>query len=175
MSKPLTFIEPVVSNARALLVRACTVAELRSAQAVLLAVDHGFSRKQIAVALGVSEATVGRIMSDARGAATPSNDPPVASRKWGGRRRELLTFAEEEAFLQPWEELSKTAGMIIVGPLREAFAKKLGRPVRASVVYRLLRRHKWRKVTPDTRHPKSDEVAQEAWKKNSKKRWMKHL
>ena len=41
----------------------------------------------------------------------------------------------------------------------------LGRPVAASVVWRLLARHGWRKVAPDTRHPKSDPAAQEAWKK----------
>jgi hypothetical protein len=41
----------------------------------------------------------------------------------------------------------------------------------ASVVYRLLARHGWRKVAPDTRHPKSDPIAQEEWKKNSPKRW----
>jgi hypothetical protein len=43
--------------------------------------------------------------------------------------------------------------------------------VAASVVYRMLARHGWRKVAPDTRHPKSDPVAQEDWKKNSPKRW----
>jgi hypothetical protein len=32
-------------------------------------------------------------------------------------------------------------------------------------VYRLLERHGWRKVAPDTHHPKSDPAAQEEWKK----------
>jgi hypothetical protein len=43
--------------------------------------------------------------------------------------------------------------------------------VAASVVYRMLARHGWRKVAPDTRHPKSDPIAQEDWKKNFPKRW----
>ena len=34
-------------------------------------------------------------------------------------------------------------------------------------MYRLLARHGWRKVAPDTRHPKSDLAVQEEWKKNS--------
>jgi transposase len=50
-------------------------------------------------------------------------------------------------------------------------AEKLGQPVKASVVYRLLARHGWRKVAPDTRHPKSDPEAQAEWKKNFPKRW----
>jgi hypothetical protein len=33
------------------------------------------------------------------------------------------------------------------------------------VIYRLLARHGWRKVAPDTRHPKSKPEVQEAWKK----------
>jgi transposase len=55
--------------------------------------------------------------------------------------------------------------------VRAALAQELGRPVAASVVYRMLARHGWRKVAPDTRHPKSDPLAQEEWKKNSPKRW----
>ena len=39
------------------------------------------------------------------------------------------------------------------------------------VVDRLLERHGWRKVAPDTHHPKSDPAAQEEWKKNCRKCW----
>jgi hypothetical protein len=38
-------------------------------------------------------------------------------------------------------------------------------------VYRLLARHGWRKVAPDTRHPKSDPAEQERWKKNFPACW----
>ena len=62
--------------------------------------------------------------------------------------------------------------MLVLSPIRAALAQRLGRPVAASVVWRLLARHGWRKVAPDTRHPKSDLAAQEAWKKNSPKRWL---
>ena len=57
-------------------------------------------------------------------------------------------------------------------PLRAALAERLGRrKVAPSVVYRLLARHGWRKVAPDTQHPKSDPVVQAEWKKNFPKRW----
>ena len=36
-----------------------------------------------------------------------------------------------------------------------------------SSVYNLLHRHGWRKLAPDKRHPQSDPLAQEEWKKNS--------
>jgi transposase len=61
--------------------------------------------------------------------------------------------------------------MLVVAPLRAALAKALGRPVAHSVVYRLLARHGWRKVAPDTRHPKSDTQEQEQWKKNCPAHW----
>jgi transposase len=82
-----------------------------------------------------------------------------------------MSIDEERSFLAPWAKLSQDGGMLVVSPLRAALAQRLGRPVAASVVYRMLTRHGWRKVAPDTRHPKSDPAAQEEWKKNSPKRW----
>ena len=61
--------------------------------------------------------------------------------------------------------------MLVVASLRAAFAQRIGKPVAATVVYRMLERHGWRKVAPDTRHPKADPKAQEDWKKNSRKYW----
>ena len=82
-----------------------------------------------------------------------------------------MSIEQERSFLQPWAKLSAEGGMLVVSPLRAALAQKLGRPVSASVVYRMLARHGWRKVAPDTRHPKSDPAAQEEWKRNFPKRW----
>ena len=59
----------------------------------------------------------------------------------------------------------------VVADPRRTGATLGARPVAASVLWRLLARHGWRKVAPDTRHPKSDPLAQEAWKKNSPKYW----
>ncbi len=61
--------------------------------------------------------------------------------------------------------------MVVVSPIRAALAQHLNQPVAASVVYKLLARHGWRKVAPDTRHPKGDPKVQEDWKKNSRKNW----
>jgi transposase len=85
--------------------------------------------------------------------------------RWGGRRRSLMTFDEEQAFLAPWAEHAKAGSILVVSVIRAALAQRLGRPVKPSVVYRLLERHGWRKVAPDTHHPKSNPAAQEDWKK----------
>ena len=82
-----------------------------------------------------------------------------------------MTTEQERAFLAPWAKQCEEGSVLVIAPVRAALAKELGRAVAASVVYRLLARHGWRKVAPDTRHPKSDPAAQEAWKKNSPKYW----
>ena len=88
-----------------------------------------------------------------------------ADRNWGGRRQSLLTPAVEVAFLKPWLASAATGHLVVVSPIRAALAQRLGQPVKPSVVYRLLSRHGWRKVAPDTRHPHSKPEVQEAWKK----------
>ena len=70
-----------------------------------------------------------------------------------------MTLEEEKAFLAPWVEQARPAGMLVVSPLRAALAEKLGRRVAPSVVYRLLARHRWWKIAPETQHPKSDPAA----------------
>ena len=65
-------------------------------------------------------------------------------------------WKKKRQFLAPWAEQAKEAGLLVLSPIRAALAQRLGRPVAASVVWRLLARHGWRKVAPDTRHPKSD-------------------
>jgi transposase len=118
--------------------------------------------------LGVGRATVPRLQAAFR--RQPSAGA-IPARNWGGRRKSLLTQKEEIAFLKPWLESAATGHLVVVSPLRAALAQRLKKPVKASVVYRLLARHGWRKVAPDTRHPQSKPEVQAAWKKNSPKCW----
>ena len=169
MSRPRRIDPELVVKARAVAARATDVKPLRAAQAILLPALADTSLEQTAALLGVSRASVPRLQQRFREGLqlVPS------SRGWGGRRRAMLTPEEERAFLAPWAEQACDAGVLVVSPLRAALAERLGRKkVAASVVYRLLARHGWRKVAPDTRHPKSDPVAQAEWKENSRKRWL---
>ena len=156
-----------MARARHVVACAADVDELRAAQAVLLPAMAAATLEQTAAILGVSRATVGPLQQR----FGQSAQARAARSRWGGRRRALLSVAEEAEFLAPWAEQAKTAGVLVLSPIRAALAQRLGRPVAASVVWRLLARHGWRKLAPDTRHPKSDFVAQEAWKKNYPRRW----
>jgi len=168
MARPRRVDMRLVAQAQTLALQAKTVDELRSAQAVLLPGLLDATLEQTAAVLGVGRATVVRYQSRLRERiARPSKPVP----QWGGRRRAAMSLEEERRFLEPWAKMAAEGGMLIVSPLRAALAQHLGRPVAFSVVYRLLARHGWRKVAPDTRHPKSDPAAQQEWKKNSPARW----
>jgi transposase len=85
----------------------------------------------------------------------------------GGRRRANLSREEKAAFLAPFLEQAKAGGVLVVGEIKQALDRRLGRETALASVYNLLHRHGWRKLAPDKRHPKSDPTAQEDWKKNS--------
>ena len=158
----------LVLKAKQVVAHTTDIKELRAAQAVLLPALADTTLEQTAILLGVGRASVHRLQQQF---GQSVRAPSIPRRKWGGRRRALLSWEEERAFLAPWVEQARQAGVLVVSPLRAALAEKLGRrKVAPSVVYRLLARHGWRKVAPDTQHPKSDPVAQADWKKNSPKR-----
>jgi transposase len=165
MSRTAIFSKQVISDAQLNLQKATTIQEFRRAQVILLPATFGLTKAQTAAAIGLSTSRVGALQAEVR---HPASTPKASH---GGRRRQRMTFAAEVAFLEPWKQAAATAGMIIVPPLHEALAKQLGEKIHHSQVYRMLARHGWRKVAPDSKHPKSDPAVQEAWKKNSRKWW----
>lgn len=170
MARPRRTDMKVVSQAQKAVAQATSLQELRAAQAVLLPAIMGATLTQTAALLGVGRATVARLQAGFRQAQKPTVAPGM-QRNWGGRRNALLTVEEEQEFLAPWLEQSRSGGVLVVSPMRAALAQRLGKRVKASVLYRLLARQGWRKVAPDTRHPKSDPQVQDEWKKNSRKHW----
>ena len=169
MARPRRIDKALVAKARQVVARTTEVEQLRAAQAVLLPALVSATLEQTAAILGVGRATVPRLQQRLRQSVRRSRATRL---RWGGRRKALLSAEQEAEFLAPWAEQAKEAGLLVLSPIRAALAQRLGRAVAASVVWRLLARHGWRKVAPDTRHPKSDPAAQEAWKKNFPKRWL---
>jgi hypothetical protein len=84
-----------------------------------------------------------------------------------------MSVAQEREFLAPFLESAAAGGVLVVGQIKAALDKRLGREVALASAYNLLHRHNWRKLAPDKRHPQSDPVAQEEWKKNSPKSSLK--
>ncbi len=170
MARPRHVDMELVTQAQFVAAQANDVESLRSAQAVLLPAVLGATLEQTAMLLGVGRASVLRLQGRLREFCA---NPDAVRPSWGGRRRASLTPQEEEDFLARWQDESNAGEVLVASPLRAALAQRLGHPVAASVVYRMLARHGWRKVAPDTRHPKSDAQAQDDWKKNSPKLWQR--
>lgn len=140
--------------------------ELRRAQAFLLPYTLGFSLDQVAAIIGKSYATAERLRKEFPVAVRSRG---TSRRDWGGRRRQNMTFNEEQNLLAPFFEKAKEGGILIVTPIKIAYEEKTGKNVAESTIYRMLARHNWRKLAPDRRHPKSNPALQEEYKKNSPK------
>lgn len=167
MSRPASGDEEVLKRAREAIATAQTVEQLRQAQAVLLPLDYTMSLADTAQVIGVSQSWVCQLRRRfMRGHVAGAPDAP----KPGGRKRQNMSLEEEREFLAPFFEQAATGGVLVVGQIKAALDKRLGREVALASAYNLLHRHGWRKLAPDKRHPQSDPVAQQEWKKNSPQR-----
>jgi len=167
MGRPLHTSPNDIAFADELLKRATDAREIRMAQSILLPERMKITFSQTADMLGVSLRTIPRLRKDLR----LLREGAYPGDRRGGRKRENMSPEEEAVFLQDWLSRAEAGELVVASELRQALANRLGRPVAESLVYRLLARNGWRKVAPDTRHPKADAEKQEAWKKKSLKRW----
>ena len=161
MARPIRINVKLVAKAKHTVKTTRSLDDFRSALAVLLPAEGRLTLEDTAAMLGVGTASVNRLQARFNADRTASS----GKRNWGGRRKSLLTLPEEVEFLKPWAEQARAAGLLVLSPIRAALAQRIGQPVKASVVWRLLARHGWRKVAPDTRHPKNDPQIMKAWKK----------
>ena len=155
-----------VQKAKQLRDQATTVSDYRKALSVILVAECGLDAERAAELLGTSRRTVFR---DRANICSQDGTP---EKSWGGRRNFSLTIEEEREFLAQWQEQAQSGGVLTVPPLHAALVARLGHDTPLSTTYRLLARHGWRKVQPDTKHPKSDPALQDEFKKNFPKRWL---
>lgn len=146
--------------------QATTVAEYRTALSVILCTVIGLDADHAAEVLGASRRTIFRDRDSIR------NQDDAPKKQWGGRRNCSMSIEQEDEFLAQWEAKATRGGVLTVPPIHAALVDRLGHDCPMSTTYRLLGRHGWRKVQPDTKHPKSDPAAQDEFKKNSPKRWL---
>ncbi len=163
MARPASGKE-VLEKAKETLANARTVEELRQAQALVLPLEYGFSIAQVAAVLGISKGWACQLR---RRFIQAGGLPAESKPKRGGRHREIMSKEEEAAFLAPFFDKAIHGGILIVGEIKIALDKRMGRKTALASTYNLLHRNNWRKLAPDKRHTKTDVDAQIEWKKNS--------
>lgn len=126
---------------------------------------------EIAAQLGVSRPFVAKIVSLYKRFG-PQGLETVGP---GGRRNEYLSKDGESTFLAPFIERAAQGQIVTAKVIHHAFEQRVGQKVDESTIYRLLKRHRWRKVLPRPRHPEADLPAQEEFKKTSARRSRKQL
>ncbi len=163
MARPASGIEQI--EAAQISLKAATSAdELRIAQAVLLPLRLGLTLQQTAQAIGRSVGATCRMRTAYCAVAAGTREP--AQPKTALRNRAKASLAQEAAVLDKVMHEANEGGVVIIPRLHPLIEQALGKTMALSGVYRMLHRHHWRKLAPDTQHPKGDPQARQVWKKN---------
>ena len=153
----------MVEALKARLKQVKTIAEFQRIQCVLLRATLDCSASEIAQVLGWATVTVH--IAHSRWAKEGEAFFEIKGK--GGRRYQNLTEEEEAEVLAPFLGQATAGNVLKVADIQTAYEAQAGKAVPNSTIYRLLKRHGWRKVTPRPRHPKADVTARGAFKKTS--------
>jgi Winged helix-turn helix len=164
MARPASGADQIEA-ARASLKSAKTADQLRAAQSVLLPLELGLTLEQTAVAIGRSVGATCKMRTTYCAIAAGRCAPPKS--KTTLRNRAKATLEEEAAALDKVLHDAHLGGIVVIPRIKPLVEKALGKKMALSGLYRMLHRHDWRKLAPDTQHPKGDPQARETWKKNS--------
>src|ERR1035437_9136214 len=112
--------------------------------------------KEIAKHTGVSVATVHTLISSYNKLGVAA----VETGGKGGRRNASITFEEEQELLLPFFERARKGEITTITPIKQVFEERVGHEVDETTIYRLLKRHQWRKLVPRPFHPKAAQEEQ---------------
>nr|HET6903501.1 winged helix-turn-helix domain-containing protein [Ktedonobacteraceae bacterium] len=121
---------------------------------------------EIATHTGTSVAMVHRVIASYNRLGVAAVETPGK----GGRRRESMSWQEEQALLAPFFTRAQRGEIATAGEIKRAFEAQIGHQVHKSTISRLLKRHGWRKPVPRPVHPKANPETQAEFKKTSRPR-----
>jgi transposase len=170
MAKPIKISEDGLQRAHSLVDASNDIQGFRRAILTIILADNRYSAEELADRFHISRSTVFEEVAKVR---DPNFQPKG---QWGGARNNLLTYEEEEAFLADFMDKAGEGLILSMPEIHTLYNARVGKNVAKSTFYSMLGRHNWRKVKPDTRHPKGKpELQEEFKKKRSKFRWKKLL
>jgi transposase len=122
--------------------------------------------REIALHIGLSEQTVHNLVSKYNRFGASAIETPGK----GGHKRFYFSMEEEADFLKSFEDKASSGQIATANEIKKAYENKVGHGVHETTVYRMLKRHGWRKVMLRPFHVDSKKDEQESFKKNSPNR-----
>lgn len=127
-----------------------------------LRIVKGFSSNYISQIVGYSSPFVDQIVSTYNKEGLTG----INAKKQVGNRQNL-TFQQEKELLDSFSTQAESGRMLEVNKIISGYEKLINRTVAKSIVYKMLKRHSWRKVMPRSEHPNKASVEEiAAYKKN---------
>ena len=139
---------------------------LRRLQVLHLRVN-GRTNAEISEIVGFSKQYIIEIVAKYR---NKGMDAILEDKRTGNNRK--LDFGQEAVFLEQFYELAEAGQLVTIHEIMKRFEELTGEPCADSTIYRMLKRHGWRKVNPRPAHPGTAsegeiEASKESLKKNS--------
>lgn len=114
----------------------------------------GASLKETAAATGFKDRYISQLVLKYRKHGIEA----ISGNHYGGNHRNM-SVEDEAEILAPFIEDAEKGELIEVSAVADAYQKAVSHTIGNAQIYRVMRRHGWRKVMPRSRHPKkaSDE------------------
>lgn len=135
---------------------------------VLMLRYEGKSNPEIAAKLDISTDRLSHLISEYKRVGLEE----YVRVKYTGNHRNM-SYEKEQEILDRFQEAAKAGQVITVKEIKAAFDEKLGRDTGRGYIYMLLKRHRWRKLKPRSRHPKKASDEEIAASKKLKPSWKK--
>lgn len=125
----------------------------------------GLSLKEIAEVTGYHENNTTRLVAKYRANGLEA----ISEKHYKGNRRNI-SVEEEAALLKPFKICAEKGELVEISEIKAAYEQAVGHTIGTGQIYKVLKRHNWRKVMPRSKHPKSaNSEAIEASKKLKQK------
>lgn len=144
-----------------LLKSASDLIAFRKIQCIYLRAKFSYLPKQISEITGLSISRVRQIHT----AYHHQGESVLEETKRGGRNHCYMDEVSESKILESFNHKASQGEIVIVGEIHKKYEEVLQRKVNKSAIYKLLRRHGWRKVFPRPHHPNQNKDEIEAFKK----------
>ena len=76
----------------------------------------------------------------------------VIENHYAGNRRNM-SFEEEAGILAQYREEAEKGQLVSINELKRVYEEAVGHQIGKGQIYRVLKRHEWRKVMPRSQHP----------------------